>query len=80
MKAAPWPEHCGRPDCDPGTRMVEVGDDRIPRPCPCREHGTSLADLAARETALQAELDEVRRRLAAVQAPDWARGPGPVPA
>lgn len=74
------PPYCGRPDCDPATRMVENDDDGRPHRCPCLTQATTVAELVAEEARLHARLTEVRRQLADAQAPDWARGPGPVTA
>ena len=70
------PPHCGRPDCDPATRMVEVGDDRRPERCPCAKAATTYADLLARRDALTAQLADVEKQLAELEAPEWVRGPG----
>lgn len=74
------PPHCGRQDCDPATRMVETGEDGRPRRCPCLVQATSHAELVAEQQRLRTRLAEVERQLAAAEAPDWIRGPGPVPA
>jgi hypothetical protein len=75
------PPHCGSPDCDEGTRLVDDGSGGVRR-CPaCHPLSpSSLASLYARQDELEAELGEVRERitaaLAAAEAPEWARGPG----
>lgn len=72
-----WPEHCGRPDCDPGTRMVERGDDKLPARCPCVRRFNDLAGMHTERAALTARLDELERRIGAaeVDVPPWITGP-----
>ena len=64
----PWCRHC-----DETTRHVDTPDG--PARCPlCHPMSPQTpAALRTREAALQAELDEVRRQLAALDAPDWGR-------
>jgi hypothetical protein len=70
------PRWCGNPACDPQTRMVEVGDERRPERCPCLTTATGHAALVTERQRLQGRIDEIDRQLAAMEAPDWARGPG----
>jgi hypothetical protein len=65
----PW---CGNPNCNPDTRMVELGDEKIPRRCPCVGRSSLLEEL---ERA-RAEVARLEAAIAAEGAPEWVRGPG----
>jgi hypothetical protein len=73
------PRWCGNPACNPATRMIETGNDKVPERCPCLRTATTWTELCARRERLRLELDELNRAIAAAQAPEWARGPGGTP-
>lgn len=80
MTPKPAPPHCGQPDCDPTTRLLDSDDGEPVRRCPrCHPLApNSLPALHERRSALKLALDEVDRQIAAQEAPEWIRGPGPV--
>jgi hypothetical protein len=66
------PRWCGNPTCDPDTRMIEVGDEKIPERCPCVARH-SLAEQLAHHLA---EVKRLEAEIAAQDASEWVRGPG----
>lgn len=77
MTTKPRPVWCR--SCDETTRLVELPDGRMAHCGSCHPLApTSLPGLLERRDRLHTELLEVDRLIAAAQAPDWVRGPGPV--